>query len=293
MLKAVLLGCLPVAFPVAGALSPVTGGSGTAAAAPAGTMSGGSPASAGASLAGGALTSRAGLRPPRNPSKSLPPSPDFLASASCLHPNTAGCDTVVLRAVTHARSVLERMGRMTFSVKAFLKLTRDEQLFVVADLERVQRGLPPARLLTKSLDHIAQVGANENEDPPFGLLPTTLPGGGLVVSAGANWASGFLNPLGSDYGWMYDDGLGSPNIDCTKSNTSGCWGHRDNILHTYATDRICGGSMPHWTVMGAGYTAPMSTRRDSETELFVGVCGKAPTDVVARWATLRRELGIK
>jgi hypothetical protein len=36
--------------------------------------------------------------------------------------------------------------------------------------------------------------------------------------------------MGANYFWMYDDGPGSPNADCTPSNQSGCWGHRDNIL---------------------------------------------------------------
>jgi hypothetical protein len=30
--------------------------------------------------------------------------------------------------------------------------------------------------------------------------------------------------------WMWDDGLGSSNGDCTQPNRSGCWGHRHNVL---------------------------------------------------------------
>lgn len=37
-------------------------------------------------------------------------------------------------------------------------------------------------------------------------------------------------PLAAMYGWMYYDGPGGFNLDCTSSDSSGCWGHRDNIL---------------------------------------------------------------
>ena len=37
-------------------------------------------------------------------------------------------------------------------------------------------------------------------------------------------------PLAAIYGWMYYDGPGGFNLDCTSSDSSGCWGHRDIIL---------------------------------------------------------------
>ena len=37
-------------------------------------------------------------------------------------------------------------------------------------------------------------------------------------------------PLAAMYGWMYYDGPGGYNLDCTATKTSGCWGHRDAIL---------------------------------------------------------------
>jgi hypothetical protein len=38
--------------------------------------------------------------------------------------------------------------------------------------------------------------------PPLGEVPNRLPGGGHWVSLGGNWAGGWDNPLGADYGWM-------------------------------------------------------------------------------------------
>jgi hypothetical protein len=230
-----------------------------------------------------------GIVPPKNPSRSLPPSPDFMAARSCASSgNGRACNREVLKAIAHARKVLEKIGGMSFSLAAYLKLTAAEQLFVTADLERTERGLPPATVLSRSLDRIAEVGARHDEDPPLNQVPTRLPGGGQVVGLGGNWAGGWVNALAADYGWMYDDGLNSPNEDCTKQDQSGCWGHRDNILGTFSSKAACGGGASA-LAMGAGYAA----RHKSLTELFAGVCGPAPTDVVLTWARAKSLLGIK
>ena len=77
---------------------------------------------------------------------------------------------------------------------------------------------------------------------------------------------------------MYDDGPG--------------WGHRDNILGRYANRRRCGGSAPD-LAMGAGYVGSGKQYGDSETELLVGVCGHAPTDVIFRCTTAKRLLHVE
>ena len=49
----------------------------------------------------------------------------------------------------------------------------------------------------------------------------------------SNWAGGFANmPLAYE-AWMYDDGPGSGNLDCTHGNPSGCWGHRHDVLYRF------------------------------------------------------------
>ena len=72
--------------------------------------------------------------------------------------------------------MLEKLGGMSFSLAAYEKLTPDEQLFVSVNLERVKRGRPAIAALTKSLDAVAQDGANADSDPPLGRVPGTLPG---------------------------------------------------------------------------------------------------------------------
>jgi hypothetical protein len=44
----------------------------------------------------------------------------------------------------------------------------------------------------------------------------------------------------ADFGWMYDDGPGGFNEECTPSDQSGCWGHRENILADYGAQPALG-----------------------------------------------------
>jgi len=233
---------------------------------------------AAAASAGAAIPDR-GILLPKNPARNVSPSPDFLSAGSCAHGgDSAACNTIVRRAVAHARQVLEKLGGMSFSLAAYEKLTPGEQLFVTANLERTERGLPAIAALTKSLDKVAQDGANADTDPPLGKVPGTLPGGGRWVSLGGNWAGGYDNPLGADYGWMYND-------------KGSAWGHRDNILGQYVSSSSCGGQR-HEIAMGAGRVTKGKAYGDSETELFAGVCGPAPTDAVMTWAKAKKLLHI-
>jgi hypothetical protein len=235
--------------------------------------------SASVAATAGAARPASGILPPKNPARNVNPSPYFLGAGSCAGgKDSAACNTIVLHAITHARKVLEKFGGMSFSLAAYEKLTPDEQLFVSADLERVERGLPAATVLTRSLDAVAQDGANADDDPPLNKVPGRLPGGGRWLSLGGNWAGGFDNALGSDYGWMYDD-------------KGSAWGHRDNILGGYVSASSCGGQR-HEIAMGAGHVTRGKKYGDSETELFAGVCGPTPTDVVMTWAKAKKLLHI-
>jgi hypothetical protein len=247
-------------------------------------LAGSSAVAAGAGVraeAGIAAPAHHGIIPPKHPSRSLAPSPSFLRSASCTHgKDGAKCNGIVRKAITHARRVLEKFGGMTFSQAAYEKLTPVERLFVTANLERTERGLPPVVVLSKTLDKVAQAGANADDDPPLSKVPARLPGGGRWVSLGGNWAGGWDNPLGADYAWMYDDG-GQQH-----------WGHRGNILGKYVTKASCGGKR-HEIAMGAGHVTKGKRFGDSETELFAGICGPTPTDVVLTWSKAKRLLHIK
>ncbi|MHB1800508.1 MAG: cell wall-binding repeat-containing protein [Actinomycetes bacterium] len=105
-------------------------------------------------------------------------------------------------------------------------LTRPQQVFVLANLERVARGLPPVVGMVSGLNSAAQVGANNSTDP---VAPATV-SGQPVNGWGSDWALTPGGPLSADFFWMYDDGWPSPNIDCTSATSAGCWGHRHVIL---------------------------------------------------------------
>jgi hypothetical protein len=250
------------------------------------------PGTALASVSAAPASAHKGILPPKNPARSLAPDPSFLYSASCSGgKDGSACNSRALKAITHARKVLEKMAGLSFRLSAYEKLTPDEQLFVTVNLERTERGLPAATVLTRSLDKVAQAGANSDDDPPLGEVPDPLPGGGRPSGIGGNWAGGWGTALGSDYAWMYDDGLGSSNGDCTKTNKSGCWGHRDNILGTFSSSASCDGRR-HELAMGAGHVTRGKAYGDSEAEIFVGVCGATPTDVVMRWTKAKSLLHI-
>jgi hypothetical protein len=108
----------------------------------------------------------------------------------------------------------------------FASLTQAEQIFVLTDVERVERGLAPVAGLDARLDATAMAGAQANGDP--GDPPLNFDG--VTTQFGMmNWADD-ADSLGANYEWVYDDGPGSGNLECTPSDHSGCWGHRENIL---------------------------------------------------------------
>jgi hypothetical protein len=132
----------------------------------------------------------------------------------------------------------------------FAALTGPEQVFVLTDLERVDRGLPPIQGLTSALDADAQGGVAGNTDPH-------LPAG---LAAGANWGESPSLFTTFDM-WMYQDGwagIGTTNRACSSPTAAGCWAHRDNILGSYASPSLMGGAV------GAG---PAGT---SVAEVIVG-----------------------
>jgi len=228
----------------------------------------------------------AGDVPPQNPSSSLAPSPNFTDDGHCAFgglDTSVTCTNETAQAVDNGRSTLESMPALSFSLTAFDSMTVPEQLFVIADQERVDRGLAPVSGLTTQLDDVAQTAADGNTDPT--LSSSTLTGGAGVRSWGSNWAGGTSNALGSDYYWIYDDGTNSPNAECSTPSAQACWGHRDNVLGTFVSSSSCSasGSSGPQQYMGAADTPSAGSWGPSFAEILVGACGPTPTDVVFTW----------
>jgi len=219
-----------------------------------------------AAFVGGWLTSPAGatgILPPNNPPGDIAPSStDFLAS------------------IDSARAA-EGVGPMNVSEATISGLPIPEQAFIVVNEERLDRGLPPISDMTAQLDADAQEGADAGDDPSF---PASMNGGAQLTWGGSVWAGGLSSVFEADYYWMYADGFAgsqaaTTNEDCTSSSSSGCWGHRDIILHQFNS---CG-SAPVTLSMGAAFSSTGASGGSIAVQL-IGSCGPAPAGITMTWS---------
>ncbi len=202
-----------------------------------------------------------GSGPPTDPPANIAPSPNFLDScAGNVYVDTPGCVNAVLQAIANARRQEGLPGMVLPSDWA--QLSAEQQLFAATNLERTARGLAPLTGMATALDQSSESAATQNSDP-------SPPAGFRWSSWGGNWAGAVGNPLEAIYFWMYDDGLGSYNIDCTPQNTSGCWGHRNNVLMSLHCQPC---------LMGTGYSATAFQGNPSWTELLVDSSGASALD---------------
>lgn len=150
------------------------------------------------------------------PARSISPPAAF--SVACFETGSLpACDRAALAAIDTARAS-EGYGPLLLP-PGFYGLDPSAQLVAVANAERTSRGLP-ALPRSAPLDTLALQGANAGHDP--------------IGPEGTSWASniswGYPSALAADFAWMYDDGPGSPNLDCPRAGAPGCWGHRRDIL---------------------------------------------------------------
>lgn len=153
-----------------------------------------------------ASATTAGILPPKNP------------TSDCRNSMVSVIFTVT--DVNDCRA-LEGVGALNLPSN-WNALTGAEQVFVIANIERINRGRAPIVALTSGLNGLAQSGAVSQDDPNF-------PSGN--IAGGAVWAEAD-SVIGADDEWMYYDGLNGLNFneDCSTSSRSGCWAHRDILL---------------------------------------------------------------
>jgi hypothetical protein len=205
----------------------------------------------------------AGILPPNNPPANIAPSStDYLVN------------------IDSARSA-EGVAPMDVSESMIDSLSIPEQVFVMINLERIDRGLPAIQYMTSQLDNYAQGGANNGTDPGF---PTSVTGSGDVTGGGGIWAGGSSNVIEADYYWMYDDGWGgllgeTTNAACNLLDLGACWGHRDIMLTEFPN---CGASAPVLS-MGAAYSSDGWPGGSIAAEMLSS-CGGVPSDVTMTWA---------
>jgi hypothetical protein len=200
----------------------------------------------------------------RNPRRNLAPHPNYFTACETHGDNSPACIKSVLAAIRHARAKEHVKKPALILPRNFAKLNAAEQTFVVTDLERVDRGRRPFRGLTSSLDTLAHVAAVAHLDPTIAMSQLDNM---KIEDYGSIWASD-LGPLAADYDWMYNDGYSANsdiNLACLTRSSSGCWGHRENILSTY-------GHLPT-LIAGAGSGKPSGA---SIAEVLAAGSGKAP-----------------
>jgi hypothetical protein len=163
-----------------------------------------------------------------NPGSNIPLGP---LPPSCPEaPTSASCESAIVGYLNDAHHSL---GLAPYQLPStFLTLSPAKQVLVLSDLDRSAYGLSPVLGLNDTLDAAAAEGVTDNGDP---RAPMQLTPGGTVFGWGSNWAGGFVNVLVAYYLWMYDDGYGSPNRDCSSPGAPGCWGHRQNVLLSFGS----------------------------------------------------------
>jgi hypothetical protein len=209
-----------------------------------------------------APASAAGILPPGNPAANIAPdSGDWLS------------------AINDARSQ-EGVGSMNVSEASLASLPIDQQILTVVNAERTDRALPPIEYVTSQLDAYAQGGANAGNDPTF---PSSVTGGAPITFGGSIWAGGLTSVFEADYYWMYDDGYSgssTTNSACSLASQSGCWGHRDIMLHQFAS---CPTGPPILS-MGAAFSSS-GYAAGSIAAIFVSSCAP-PTDITTSWGQM-------
>lgn len=147
-----------------------------------------------------------------------------LPTACYRKPTSAACVNAGVYYLDKARASLHQKP---YKLPAnFTKLTPEQQVLILVNLDRVLYKLPPMTGLTAALDGDAINGVRGDGDPR-----STDRDFAQVTS---NWAGGYPNIVLAYEGWMYNDGPGSPNLDCAKPSSSGCWGHRHDVLWKFA-----------------------------------------------------------
>ena len=194
------------------------------------------------------------------PSNIYPDPPFFEDCSSSAYDNSNLCANQTVQAIDNARAQ-ENVGPMTLP-SDWYQLTPTEQLYVATNLERTARGLPALSAMSTQLDQAANDAASKAED---GYIPSGFTAG----TWSSNWAGGAGNALEDVYFWMYYDGQGSNNVNCTSAGQSGCWIHRHNILIALQCQPC---------MMGTGYSPTGWQGGTSWVETLADTSGSPPVD---------------
>jgi hypothetical protein len=137
--------------------------------------------------------------------------------ADCASSFSRQCENDYIYYLDRAR---HRMGLGSYRLPAdFTQLPPTHQLFILMNLDRTAYGVKPVTGMIAAFDSSAVKSMYRDQDPK--------PPASVRTSGSAEvWAGNYANPPAAYFAWVYDDGPGSPNLDCRRQTPSGCWGHR-------------------------------------------------------------------
>lgn len=173
-----------------------------------------------------------------------------------------GSDDECVADMNGVRADQENLQPITLPTN-WASLAAAEQIFVFTNLERVSRGVAPIPNLVNTYDDQIQKGINIDNDPQ-------LPPGTDFSASGTIWA-GYPSVLGAFVVWMYYDGPGGADPDCTGPS-DGCWGHRDNILNA------------DWNATDAGAGTDPRGNKGQAALFWIDPDAPAAENVVLTWA---------
>ena len=151
------------------------------------------------------------------------------------------------------------MGQPSYALPAaFESMSVPSQLLVLVNSDRALYGLTQVTGLNSALNAAAQAAIAKDADPS-GLSSVE---GVRFTAWASNWAAGWASALYTYYEWMYDDGVGSSNADCSAQYPSGCWGHRTGTLRDFGTAVV---------MMGVGMGTSPKYNAPAFTEIFEGL----------------------
>jgi hypothetical protein len=194
-----------------------------------------------------------------------------LPSACQTDPTGAACIEAAVSYLDQARASL---GQPPYALPGdFVSLSPAQQSFILANLDRTLYGLAPVQGLTAALEQDAAIGVQDDADPQ----PSSPDWLGFT----SNWAGGYDNIVLAYEAWMYDDGPGSGNLDCSSPGSSGCWAHRHDVLWQFDSG---GGPLAMGAAAGAdsggnpGYAMLIEQKTPESTPSFVYTWAQAVAD---------------
>jgi hypothetical protein len=190
-----------------------------------------------------------------------------------------------------ARTRVEGLAPLRANWARFYHLPIAQQLFVLANIDRVTRGLSSAVAMTSQLDADSLLGARRQADPS-----PTAKAFSQYMNYSSNWAQAPLIQQASmfaQFGWMYNDGpppyVFSRNLDCATAHSPGCWGHREGILIPAIVDYM--GQDPNCaSTLYMGAASARESYGLSVTEAFANAQCEQSSGIAATWPTIAQEL---